>query len=76
MDDRLESRFGCSVSEYVEEFGMDSFRTEESELLTEIMTEPSSVIATNWRHSMCKRRNGMDMRKHGVVVYLSVSHTF
>ena len=72
MDDRLESRFGCSVSEYVEEFGMDYFRTEESELLTEIMTEPSSVIATGGG-TPCAKGAMEWMRKHGVVVYLSVS---
>ena len=37
MDDRLEEIFGCSISEYIKEFGIESFRQEESELLRILM---------------------------------------
>jgi shikimate kinase len=72
MDQRLESQFGCTVSEYIEEFGMDDFRVEESELLRIIMREPESVIATGGG-TPCAKGAMEWMRQHGIVVYLSLS---
>ncbi len=72
MDDRLEESFGCSISDYIEEFGIESFRQEESELLRIIMSEPSSVIATGGG-TPCSKGSMEWMRKHGIVVHLSVS---
>ena len=72
MDDRLEETFGCSIRDYIEEFGLDSFRQEESELLRIIMSEPSSVIATGGG-TPCSKGSMEWMRKHGIVVHLSVS---
>jgi shikimate kinase len=72
MDVRLEEMFGCSITKFIEEFGMESFRQEESELLRIIMSEPSSVIATGGGTPSSK--GSMEwMRKHGVVVHLSVT---
>ncbi len=72
MDDRLEEIFGCSISEYIKEFGMESFRQEESELLRILMLEPSSVIATGGG-TPCSKGSMEWMRKYGVVVHLSVT---
>ena len=72
MDDRLEESFGCSISDYIQEFGIESFRQEESELLRIIMSEPSSVIATGGG-TPCSKGSMEWMRKHGIVVHLSVS---
>ncbi len=72
MDDRLEESFGCSISDYIEEFGIESFRQEESELLRILMSEPSSVIATGGG-TPCSKGSMEWMRKHGIVVHLSVS---
>ena len=33
MDSRIEENLGCSISDYVSEFGIESFRVEEAELL-------------------------------------------
>jgi len=71
MDSRLEERFGCSISDYVSEFGMDSFRVEEANLLREVVEEPESVIATGGG-TPCADGAMAWMRKHGVVVHLSV----
>jgi shikimate kinase len=72
MDQRLESQFGCSVSEYISEFGIESFRTEEDELLRVIMSEPESVIATGGG-TPCAKGAMEWLRQHGIVVYLSLS---
>ncbi|PCJ82316.1 MAG: shikimate kinase [Bacteroidetes bacterium] len=72
MDSRLEEAFGCSISEYVAQFGMESFREEESELLRVIMKEPESVIATGGG-TPCADGAMAWMREHGVVVHLSVA---
>ena len=71
MDSRLEESFGCSISEYVSEFGIDSFRVEEADLLRKIVEEPESVIATGGG-TPCADGAMAWMRKHGVVVHLSV----
>tara|TARA_B100000768_G_C11228879_1_gene354128 strand:- start:456 stop:983 length:528 start_codon:yes stop_codon:yes gene_type:complete len=71
MDSRIEENLGCSISEYVAEFGLEAFRIEESELLRTIVEEPESVIATGGGTPCAD--GAMDwMRKHGVVVHLSV----
>ncbi|HIO58768.1 MAG TPA: shikimate kinase [Flavobacteriales bacterium] len=72
MDARLEEKFGCSITAYVAEFGIDSFRIEEAELLIAIMKEPESVIATGGG-TPCADGAIAFMREHGVVVHLSVS---
>ena len=71
MDVRLEDQFGCTISSFVEEFGMDAFRDEEDELLRNIMRERESVIATGGG-TPCAKGAMEWMRRHGVVVHLSV----
>ena len=72
MDNVLEERFGCSITEYVEDFGLESFRQEESELLREVFNQPSAVIATGGG-TPCAKGAMEWMRKHGIVVHLSVT---
>ena len=72
MDNVLEDRFGCTISDFIEDYGMESFRTEESDLLREIMSGPSSVIATGGG-TPCSKGAMEWMRRHGVVVHLSVT---
>ena len=71
MDSRLEESFGCSISKYVSEFGIDSFRVQEADLLRKIVEEPESVIATGGG-APCADGAMAWMRKHGVVVHLSI----
>ena len=71
MDSRLEERFGCSISDFVAEFGMESFRVEESDLLRSVMKEPESVIATGGG-TPCAEGAMEWRRRHGVVIHLSV----
>ena len=71
MDSRIEENLGCSISEYVAEFGIEAFRIEESELLRTIVEEPESVIATGGG-TPCADGAMAWMRRHGVVVHLSV----
>ena len=72
MDNVLEERFGCSITEYMEDFGLESFRQEESELLREVFNQPSAVIATGGG-TPCAKGAMEWMRKHGIVVHLSVT---
>ena len=72
MDNVLEDRFGSTISDFIEDYGMESFRTEESDLLREIMSSPSSVIATGGG-TPCSKGAMEWMRRHGVVVHLSVT---
>lgn len=72
MDQRLEERFGCTISEYVEEFGIESFRVEEGDLMREIVSEPESVIATGGG-TPCAKGAMEWLRKHGIVIHLSVA---
>ena len=72
IDDVLEDRFGCSITDFISEYGMESFRQEESELLREIMVGPSSIIATGGG-TPCSKGAMEWMRRHGVVIHLSVS---
>ena len=44
MDVRLEEQFGCSISSFVKDFGIEAFMVEEDELLRNIMRERESVI--------------------------------
>lgn len=71
MDSRLEEKFGCSISDFVAEFGMESFRVEESDLLRSVMNEPESVIATGGG-TPCTTGAMELMRRHGVVIHLSL----
>ena len=71
MDSRIEENLGCSISDYVSEFGIESFRVEEAELLRTIVEESESVIATGGG-TPCADGAMAWMRKHGVVVHLSV----
>ena len=71
MDSRLEEVFGCSISDFVAEFGMESFRVEEADLLRSMMEEPESVIATGGG-TACADGAMKLMRSHGVVIHLSV----
>jgi len=71
MDTRLVERFGCSIIDFVSEFGMESFRVEEADLLRSVMNEPESVIATGGGVP-CADGAMEWMRRHGVVVHLSV----
>lgn len=71
MDTRLEELFGCSISDYIADFGMESFRVEEADLLRSVMEEPESVIATGGG-TPCADGAMKLMRRHGVVVHLSV----
>jgi shikimate kinase len=72
MDERLEDKFGCSISSFVKDFGMEAFRIEEDELLRSIMKERVSVIATGGG-TPCAKGAMEWMRQHGIVVHLSVS---
>ena len=72
MDERLEERFGCTISEFVIEHGIEAFRVEEGELLREIVNEQDSVIATGGG-TPCAKGAMEWLRKHGVVIHLSVS---
>ena len=72
MDSVLEERFGCSISDFIKDFGLEAFRLEESELLREIVAQPSSVIATGGG-TPCAKGAMEWMRRHGVVVHLSVT---
>ena len=71
MDSRLEEIFGCSISNFIAEHGMESFRVEEADLLRSVMKEPESVIATGGG-TPCADGAMKLMRSHGVVIHLSV----
>ncbi len=72
MDSYVESRIGCTISQFFAEKGEDAFRDAEAEALAEIAKEKNVVVATGGG-APCFRGNVETMNKAGLTIYIEVS---
>jgi len=66
----IERKFSCSVSEYFEKFGEDSFRIEEQKVLKNIINDSEGVIVSVGGGLPCFLGNMELMNTSGITVYL------
>lgn len=65
----IERRLGCSIREFFEREGEDSFRVYEQEVIAELCREPSGVLSTGGG-SVLRAENRACLRQHSSVIYL------
>ena len=71
-DHVIEQRLGCSIRQFFEREGEDSFRNVESEVIDELTLAPSSVLSTGGG-AVLRPANRKCLRERGPVVYLKSS---
>lgn len=72
MDQQLEAKFGFSIADYFQRYGEEAFRQEESDLLTELVTQPPAVITTGGG-TVIKSENRARMKEHGLIIHLTAT---
>lgn len=72
MDDYVESRIGCTISDYFARHGEAAFRKAEAEAVRCLVKEEKAVIATGGG-SPCFEGNMDVMRRGGLTIYIEVS---
>lgn len=71
MDDYVEQRLGCTISEFFAKHGEEAFRQAEADALKELAKEPRAVIATGGG-APCHFDNMEVMRAAGLTIYIKV----
>ena len=71
MDDYVERRLGCTISEFFAKHGEEAFRQAEAEALRELAKEPKAIIATGGG-APCHFDNMEVMRAAGLTIYIKV----
>lgn len=72
MDDYVEARIGCAISDYFASHGEEAFRKAEAEAVRELAKEEKVVVATGGG-APCFMGNMDEMRRAGLVIYIEVS---
>ena len=72
-DDEIEKAAGCSIAEYFELYGEDSFREGERRVLNRLMTEGQGVLATGGGAFMNEVTRNL-IKADGISVWLKASH--
>lgn len=72
MDDYVESKIGCTISDYFASHGEAAFRKAEAEAVRELVKEDKVVVATGGG-SPCFEGNMDVMRHGGLTIYIEVS---
>ena len=71
-DHVIEERLGCSIRDYFEREGEDSFRDVEESVLDELTLQPRGVLSTGGG-AVLRPLNRQHLRERGHVVYLRSS---
>lgn len=74
LDDMLEKRFGCSISDYFAKNGEESFRKEEYNALRDIFTRPEKdMVLALGGGTLTKPESAELVKNNSIVVYLYCS---
>ena len=71
-DHVIEARLGCSIRQFFEREGEDSFRDVESSVIDELTRAPTAVLSTGGG-AVLRPANRLHLRGRGQVVYLKSS---
>ena len=71
-DDLIERRIGCSIREYFEREGEQSFRELEEAVIAELAASPRGIVSTGGG-SVLREANRVQLRTHFHVIYLRSS---
>ena len=71
-DHVIEERLGCSIRQFFEREGEDSFREVESKVIDELTLSPDAVLSTGGG-AVLRPLNRRNLRERGQVVYLKSS---
>ncbi len=71
-DHAIEERLGCSIRDYFEREGEDSFRDVEESVLDEVTLQPRGVLSTGGG-AVLRPLNRQHLRERGQVIYLRSS---
>lgn len=71
-DHVIEARLGCSIRQFFERAGEDSFRDMESTVIDELTRVPSAVLSTGGG-AVLRPANRQHLRERSQVVYLKAS---
>ena len=71
-DHAIEARLGCSIREYFEREGEDSFRDVEELVIDELTLKPQGVLSTGGG-SVLRAANRKHLHERGKVIYLKSS---
>ncbi len=71
MDDYIEKRIQCTISQYFASHGEDAFRQAEAEVLKSLAQEHNAIIATGGG-APCHFDNMDVMRRAGLTIYIKV----
>ncbi len=74
MDDYVESRIGCTISQYFASHGEPAFREAEAEALAELAKEKNVIVATGGG-APCHHGNVNTMNAAGLTIYINVEPT-
>jgi shikimate kinase len=72
LDNEIERRVSRSIQRIIEEDGLIAFRRKESEILSEVVQQPSLVLATGGG-TPTRSRNRRRLRSYGRVLFIDVS---
>lgn len=72
MDDYVEARIGCTISDFFASHGEAAFRKAEAEAVRELAKEEKVVVATGGG-APCFEGNMDVMRRSGLAIYIEVS---
>ncbi len=70
IDQSIENKFNCSISDYFKKFGETSFRNEERKELERIIKEHNSAIVSVGGGLPCFFDNIQLMNQKGITIYL------
>lgn len=71
-DDLIERRIGCSIRDYFEREGEQSFRDLEQEVIAELAAAAHGIVSTGGG-SVLREANRLQLREHFHVIYLRSS---
>ena len=69
VDTKIQQIAGCTVAEFFEKYGEDSFRTAETNMLIELTRQQPMLISTGGGTVM-REINRLIMRNHGVILLI------
>ena len=72
MDETIEAEAGMSINQMFEQYGEKHFRDLESQLVSRIAEEGGAVVSCGGG-AILRAENVAEMRKNGIVVYLSAT---
>ena len=71
-DQVIERRLGCSIREYFEREGEDSFRGHEEAVISDLCREPNGVLSTGGG-AVLRAANRQTLHDHSQVIYLKAN---